>query len=252
MNRALIRRWITEYLDGEIGLADKAELERLMAQDPEIRNEYRELRQIGLMLGSMPEVTVHSHRFRQRVADALDDGERSYFTPQRAFSAAMLVVLGVIALSFTMFIYRENVISSAPQAPALEASRPAVLQGYRVSLHTSSSCENFLSRVLVENQLGMLDPSVMGTILAQTRVFDGSTCSGTDLLRPVRFAQAMPRKMTLVVTPAVATQMRQVAEELSGRNLPFNVASPDGTRVTFEEYLKVCGTGPLSLELHFR
>jgi hypothetical protein len=251
VNRALVKRLINEYLDGEIGLADKAELERLMAQDPEIRSEYRELRQIGLLLGSIPEVTVHSHRFRQRVADALDDGERVYFTPQRAFAAAMLVVLGVIALSFTMFIYRENVISSAPQGSTVEA-RPAELQGYHVSLHTASCAEDFLSRVLVENQLGMLDPSVMGTILAQTRVFDGSTCSGTDLLRPVHFAQAMPRKMTLVVTPAVATQMRQVAEELSGRNLPFNVASPDGTRVTFEEYLKVSGTGPLSLELHFR
>ena len=51
MNRALIRRWINEYLDGEIGLADKAELEQIMAAEPEVRREYMQLRRAGLLLG---------------------------------------------------------------------------------------------------------------------------------------------------------------------------------------------------------
>ena len=49
MNRAIIRRWINEYLDGEIGLADKVELERIMTDHPEVREEYGRLRRISLL-----------------------------------------------------------------------------------------------------------------------------------------------------------------------------------------------------------
>ena len=89
MNNNRIRRLINEYLDGEIGLADKAQLEQIMADNPRVRDEYERLRKMGSMLSLMPEVRVHPYKFRSRLNDAMSTERRGYFTPQRAFSAAL-------------------------------------------------------------------------------------------------------------------------------------------------------------------
>src|SRR5690606_24424933 len=72
VNRTKAKRWLNEYLDGEIGLADKAEFERLMAQDPELRREYEQMRRIGLLMSSGPEVEVHPSAFRAKLMERIE------------------------------------------------------------------------------------------------------------------------------------------------------------------------------------
>jgi hypothetical protein len=237
MNRALLKRLLNEYLDGEIGLADKVELERLMAADPDVRREYKELRQIGLLLGGMPEVNVHSFRFRERVQGALDTN-RGFVTPQRAFAGAMVVALVVISLSFSLLMLQQNALHGA--AVPIDAAREAAISSgdYVVSINSGVTAERYFSRLLLQHELGMIDPAVIGSVVQQTSVFEGASCS-EDALQPIHLANPGLHTVSLKVPPSVAVQMGKVAEELSGHQSPLGVYGSTGSRITLEEYLRL-------------
>ena len=255
MNRALVKRLINEYLDGEIGLADKAELERLMADDPQVRAEYKALRQIGLQLGTMPEIVPHRTRLRARVQHALDAQERTYFTPQRVFAGSMAVALIVIVVSFGMLVFQQGMLGKpilpAPTVPMqIEAKSPDFTPGAAVAvLDTWVDGNRFFSRLLLENQLGMLDGEVVHAVVSQTNILEGATCDngsleGVKLAYPVRVIQVS-------VSPAVAQQLSKVAEEVSGRSCPVTVTSANGTVTTLEQFLRA-STGLRSINLMVR
>lgn len=218
MNRKIISRWVNEYLDGEIGLADKAELEARMAANPELRQEYKELRQIGLLLGCVPEITVHPHRFRQRVRAVVDGSERSYFTAQRVFAVAMLVFLLIIGLTFSLFIYQQRMLGArlvpASTRPLLGPTplRPA----YNFTLDTHVSAERFFNRLLVESRLGMAEAGVLQVFAAQTQVFEGAVCQKGGGLNSTTFPQPLPTSLIVSVTPRQARALARLAQQLSG------------------------------------
>jgi len=252
VNRALLKRLLNEYLDGEIGLADKVELERLMAEDPEVRAEYKALRQIGLQLGTMPEIVPHKTRLRVRVQHALDAQSRTYFTPQRVFAGSMAVALVVIVLSFGMLVFQEGMLGKALPAPVtpVEAVSPEPPHGGTVGvLDTWVDGNRYFSRLLVENQLGMIDPSVLKTIVSQTNILEGAVCD-TNALDAVQLAFPV-RAIQVTATPAVAQQLRQVAEEVAGRECAISVTTEKGARVTLEQFLRG-SAGPRSITLMIR
>jgi hypothetical protein len=255
VNRALVKRLINEYLDGEIGLADKAELERLMAEDPRIRAEYKALRQIGLQLGTMPEIVPHKTRLRARVQHAIDAQSRTFFTPQRVFAGAMAVVLVVLSLSFGMLIFEQGVLGKpvipAPAVPMqVEAASPDFHPGEATAvLDTWVDGNRFFSRLLIENQLGMLDGEVLRTVLTQTNILEGATCDNNSL-EGVKLAYPV-RAIQLSASPAVAQQLSKVAEEVSGRSCPVTVRSDNGTQNTLEEFLRA-SAGPRTINLMLR
>ncbi len=238
MNRNIIRRWINEYLDGEIGLADKAELERMMAQDPALRKEYKDLRKIGLYLGSMPEVQVHPYRFRQRVLAAVD-GQRGYFTPQRAFAGAMLVFLIVITVTFGLFVYQQRMgmgkefIAGSAELNAANASRT----DYRFDLVTNVSAAEFLNRLALESQLGMNDRNLLGIFVTQTSVFEGAVCDPNGGLHPITFATRLPASLIVRVTPQQALGLAGIASELAGARLAPAATSSQGETIDLKSYI---------------
>ena len=192
MNRAIIRRWINEYLDGEIGLADKAELELIMAENPEIRQEYRELRRLSLYLSSMPEGTVHPSRFRQRVINALDAQEKTFFTPQRTFAGAMLVAMLVVAITFGLMLYNQAMQPGlvVPAEDMLTASE----QAYSLALETDTTAEAYFNRLLLETELGMVDNSLLQPFLTSTGVFEGAVCAKATASIRLSFRGDCPRR----------------------------------------------------------
>jgi hypothetical protein len=219
MNRATVRRWLNEYLDGEIGLADKAELERLMDQDPTIRQEYKELRQIGLLLGSMPEVNVHPYRFRAKMREALDANSRPYFTPQRSFTAAMLVFMLVITLSFSLVVYQQRMLGNSEVSLGTQPTEAAYVTGtnYDFVLNTGVRSDEFFNRVLLESSLGRDKYELLGVFLVQSQAFEGATCRGSNGMKPARFVSPIGRTMIVNVAPEQAQAMARLAEELNGQ-----------------------------------
>lgn len=222
---------INEYLDGEIGLADKAQLEQLMADNPRVRAEYERLRKLGTLIGLMPEVRVHPYRFRTRLGDALDSNHKGYFTPQRAFSAAMLVVLVVFVVTFGLFAYQQQIISGSSYVTGTTQTNEPVAAAapqYFV-MDTGVGAEQFFSRLALEHQLGMLDGRLMSAVSEQTGFFEGATCREGSPLAPLRFAEPLPRSVTLTLTAPQLGDLAGLAEELSG--YPARVSVPGATSV---------------------
>lgn len=254
MNR-LVDRWLNEYLDGEIGLADKAELERRMAADPELHRRYKQMREAGLLLSSMPEVSTHPYRFRQRMAEALE-GRESFITPQRAFAAAMLVALLIVTLSFSLLMFQSKMLgdpSSLPriQPPVRSEALPTGMRG-AVLIDSGVNATEFLSRLMVEDQLGMVESAALYAIVDQTDVLEHATCSD-DPLQPVRLAGPQLLFVQLEVAPSVALQLNQVAEGLTGRRDTLRVSTPEGGRIAFEDYLRRNpGRATIPVQLNFQ
>lgn len=239
MNRAIIRRWINEYLDGEIGLADKAELEQIMAENQEVRQEYRELRRLSLYLSSMPEGAVHPTRFRQRVLDALDEQERTFFTPQRAFAGAMLVAMLVVAITFGLILYNQVL---QPKFAALgENVVQAGEQAYSLSLDTRTTPEAFFNRLLLETQLGMVDRSLLTQFMSQTGIFEGAACRLEGGMNQVNFPRALPGVVRVQVTPRQALSLGKVAEGLTGLEANLVASDNEGTTIDFKDFIQYNG-----------
>lgn len=218
MNYNRIRRLINEYLDGEIGLADKAQLEEIMADNPRVREEYERLRRMGSLMGLVPEVRVHPYRFRAKLNAAMDGKQRSFFTPQRAFSAAMLVVTVVFVLTFGLYAYQQQVInrSTYVSTPAQVTQPAASAASETYVVQTGVGAEQFFSRLALEHQVGMLDERVLVSVMNQTRVYEGATCPSGATLAPLTFPRRLPRSVTLVLMPEELTALTGVAQELSG------------------------------------
>ena len=251
MNRAIIRRWINEYLDGEIGLADKAELELIMAENPEVRQEYRELRRLSLYLSGMPEGTVHSSRFRQRVFNSLDAQENTFFTPQRAFAGAMLVAMLVVAITFGLMLYNQVM------QPGMVVSADDVIVAselaYSLDLEVDTTAEAFFNRLLLETEIGMVDNSLLQPFLTSTGVFEGAVCSQKGGLNPVRFPRQLPATVRVKVTPRQALTLSKTAEGLSGRPADLAAFDSNGVAIDFKDFIQYNGgDNSVYLKLNFR
>lgn len=241
MNRTIIRRWLNEYLDGEIGLADKAEFEQIMLERPEVRREYKLLRRLGLLLGSLPEIAVHPYRFRQRVDAALDARNRVYFTPQRAFAAAMLVTLIVVALTFGLFMYQQQLLGNrgfvASPLPA-DVAAPGEVQ-YDLTLTVRTSPERFFDRLLLECDLDLLDRSVLEPFMLQAHIYEGAVCSREGGLTAVTFPAPLPKAVRAELTVGAVRQLAGLAEELSGKSAVISAEGRDGSSIDFEDFLQL-------------
>ncbi|MDQ3023574.1 MAG: hypothetical protein M3R04_04185 [bacterium] len=234
-----IKRLINDYLDGEIGLADKVELERLMAEDPEILREYKQLRRIGMQLSQMPEIRPHPVRLRAKVQEALDAQSRVFITPQRVFAGAMAVALVVIAVSFSLLVFQQRMLGQPVHVPSVSMESTPLLPdpgGSIATLDIAADCNLFFSRMLLEHELGMLSADVLGTVLSQTSVFEGSVCTDESMKR-VRL-QYPVIALPLRTTPAVAQQLSKLAEEVSGCPSPVSVQNATGRSISLEEYLR--------------
>ncbi|MCC7478836.1 hypothetical protein IT575_10305 [bacterium] len=246
MNRSLVKRWLNEYLDGEIGLADKAELERLMAENPQLREEYQRLRQLGLMLGNQPEISVHPSRFRARVSDALEEAQRPLFSPQRAFALAMVVALIVIGLSMSMLVYQQGMLGrsgtvSEAQPRASLAAMPE--QGHSLVIETGVGAERYFSRLLLSNQLGLIEASTIEPILSQTRVYEGAVCNSAanDPLFNLHFQRSLGQPVSIKTNAHVARSLGLLAQELSGRMPTLMVRSGETSSMPLEQFSSVYG-----------
>jgi len=239
VNRAIIRRWINEYLDGEIGLADKAELEQIMAESPEVRQEYRELRRLSLYLSSMPDGAVHPTRFRNRVLNALDEQERTFFTPQRAFAGAMLVAMLVVAITFGLMLY--NQVVQPKFATTGDNLVQAGEQSYSLSLDIRASAEDFFNRLLLETELGMVDHSLLTSFASQTGIFEGAACRLEGGMNQARFPRVLPAMVRIQVTPRQALSLGTVAEGLTGLEANLVASDGDGEIVDFKDFIQFNG-----------
>ena len=251
MNRAKVKNLLNEYLDGEIGLADKAELELIMSQDQEVHNAFREYRRIGMLMSSLPQVNVHPTAFRARVNDALDSRQRTFLTPQRAFAVSMLVTMLVIGLTFGLNIYQSAVFgtpgrSVSPVGSALEG---ASLVDSALVIDVAASPERFFERMLIEVQLGYLDQSLIATVSGQSTVYEGASCLNDGIGHVVQFSRPLSRQLPLSVNPAEAQQLGQLAEELTGSQ-PI-VETPSGN-LPLAQYLQGLPVSErVSLDLRF-
>jgi hypothetical protein len=246
---------INEYLDGEIGLADKAQLEQIMADNPRVRDEYERLRKMGSMLGLMPEVRVHPYKFRAKLNDAMSTERRGYFTPQRAFSAAMLVVLVVFVVTFGLFAYQQQIISGSSFITGPTQQNQPVAASYAGSqfvVDTGVSAEQFFSRLALEHQVGLLDSQLFTSVVHQTSVYEGARCADGEPLAPLRFARSLPRSYSLTLTPGQLSDLAGVAEELSG--YPARVVLPGGEAPLSGGQLTqhIAGLQTLTIQLQFK
>jgi len=215
LNRAIIRRLINDYLDGEIGLADKAELERLMVENPEIRQEYRELRRLSLHLNSMPEITVHPSRFRAKVLSAIDDRERLYFTPQRAFAGAMLVMFLVVGTMFGLMLVQlwyNTYMETGEPANTVVADE----HDYHVTLNVTATPEKFFNRLLQEYRVGYDNYRICDVFVQETNVFARARCLTNGGLESVEFPSNLPKTIKVNVTPNQVVALGRFTEGLTG------------------------------------
>jgi len=249
VNRAIIRRWINEYLDGEIGLADKAELERIMAENPEIHQQYKQLRRISLYLGSIPEGNVHPTRFRLRMQKALTKQEPAFFTPQRAFAGAMVVALVVVAITFGLMLFNQQTAEIiAPTADQQVATE----QTYCLALEANATPEEFFNRLLLETHLGMVDESLVQPFLGPAGVYEGAICTTGGGMECVKFARKLPAAVKVRVTPRQALTLGKIAEGLTGRETAMSVRDREGAQLSFKDFIQFNGDNVVQLEMHFR
>ena len=247
---------MNEYLDGEIGLADKAELERIMASEPEVRREYMQLRRLGLLLNSMPEVEVHPERFRRRVLETLDARTRPYFTPQRAFAAAMLVVALVVGITFSLLLYQQKllgnrlVVTSATTDEVVEAGE----QAYDLLLTAGTTPEAFFNRLLIECQLGMADHAVLTEVVLQTGIYEGAICSPQgDGLNALSFPAPLSKALRVQVTPRQALLLEGIADDLSGGHGYLSALGRDGSQMELQDFLQINDSGSrITLYINFK
>lgn len=238
MNKATIRRWINEYLDGEIGLADKSELEQIMAADPSVRAEYDKLRRISLALGAIPEVKVHPYRFRQNLNAAMDQGAGRYFSPQRVFSVSMLVVAAVMVLSFGLFAYQLNIqrnftFSTEPGTSSLEA-----VATVGILVEADVDIERFANRVLLETDLHMIDTSLVNTLVAQSKLFEGAVCGTGSGIDQIILQPGHSDHFTIKASPRLLAQINAIAKELSGSDAKVSITGQGGAVIPVPEFLE--------------
>ena len=217
-------------------MADKAELERLMAENPEIRQEYRELRRLSLHLNSMPEITVHPVRFRSKVMAALEDRERAYFTPQRAFSGAMIVMFLVVGTMFGLMLmqlkYNTDVKTGDGQKVIVADERDC-----QVALEVTTTPEKFFNRMLLEYKLGYDSQRICDVFVRETGVFNRSRCVTNGGMDSVAFPVALPKTIKVTMTPNQVLALSRFTEGLTGEPSTTNLVTMDGTKADITKLL---------------
>lgn len=251
------RSLLSAYLDGEIGLEDKRELEDALRSDPRLRDDYHNQRRMGLALSSaMPEVKVHPSRFRRRLADALDRRHSGLLTPQRAFTAAMAVSLVVVSITFGLFIYQQRMIGQGGFLPLGEAQllhQPQRAPQYSATLVVETTPEQFYNRLLLETQLGMFDPALAGRLLQQTGALEGAVCVEGLGLNSVVFPQRLPARSTARLSLDDLQRLQLAADGMTSRPNALAVTSSDGRLITQQDYLLSYPSGAqLPVELIFQ
>jgi hypothetical protein len=257
VKRNLYQRQLSEYLDGEIGLADKQAFEEQLRSDPALQAEYNAQRRLGMTLGSaLPEVQVHPQRFRARMAQAVEQQSRFYITPQRAFAGAMAVALVVVSLSFGLYIYREQLIGRGNGfvVSAGAQARPVRIQPvqYQATIIIEAAAEDFFNRLLLETQLGMADPELASQVLQQTGALEGATCIDSGGLRTTAFACKLPTRQRVVLTLAGAQRLKAVADGLTGNQAALALTSSAGLTTQHDYLLAHPAGAPLPVELIFQ
>lgn len=256
MKNSTYSRLLSEYLDGEIGLADKQLLEAALRSDAALQAEYAEKRRMGIALSTaIPQINVHPYRFRQRLAAALDQRGASFITPQRAFSSAMAIALVVVGITFGLFIYQERMIGHGTFISVGEAhsvsSRPSMPQ-HSATLVVEATAENFFNRMLIEARLGLLDPLIADQVVLQTGLLEGASCIDGQGLQMVVFPGQLPSNCRLNLSLAELQRLQIVADGLTGRNNPLALTS-NGMLITQQEYLLTYPAGArLPVELKFQ
>ena len=209
-----------------------------MAQDPELRQEYKELRKIGLLLGGMPEVSVHPYKFRQRLQHKLDRQELSFFSPQRVFAASMVVSLVIVCLSFGLFVFQQKEFGPASLVHSFNsASQTAV--GHQtvnaIALDTGIKAEQFFDRLALETGLGLLEPQLLGVFL-KARVYDGAICSNQGGLITTDFPVPLQQVYRVELYPRQVKDLANFAQGISG-NQPL--LTKQRQRLSLEMFLQM-------------
>jgi hypothetical protein len=248
VNRAKAKRWLNEYLDGEIGLADKGEFERMMAQDPELRQEYEALRKIGLLMSSGPEIEVNPTSFRARLMERIEPQQRYNFTPQRAFAGSMLVALLVVGLSFGQYIYGQVMNRNAKPAGTAVAGLTS-----ESSVHVNASAAQFLNATLLRAETGRNPEAarLVELLDQQTGLYDGATCSEGPAGHVYVFPRGLPNEISIRVEPSSLHELEAIIGQLAGRNSTPTVVQMDGSQLSLTEYSLLNPHGKFGLHITF-
>ncbi|MCB1188576.1 hypothetical protein KDL29_15550 [bacterium] len=250
MNRAKAKRWLNEYLDGEIGLADKAEFERLMAQDPELRREYEQMRRIGLLMSSGPEVEVHPSAFRAKLMERIEPQQRFNFTPQRAFAASMLVALIVVGLAFGQFIYGRAMDRPGVNNVGVASGFNGQDSSSEILINASSS--QFLNSTLqrAENGASRNAMQLVDQLDRQLGVFEGAVCAKGPNGYSYTFPGGLPTEFSIRADAASLTEIQAIAAGYPGSGSPA-IELADGSKVSVNEYAVNHPQGRIDLLIRF-
>lgn len=126
-NSRHISMQLSLYLDGRLEGEQRREIERLIEESEEIRNEFTQLKAMQSLLASrqpLPEDPFLAERVMNRIRDRAEDGDRAFAMPRRLVpvSAAFIAVLLTAAAVFTwlqreqIFNYVENTGTQMQQA----------------------------------------------------------------------------------------------------------------------------------------
>ncbi len=247
MNRLKAKRWLNEYLDGEIGLADKAEFERMMAQDPELRQEYEQLRKISLLMSSGPEVEVHPSAFRAKLMDRIVPQQRYNFTPQRAFAGSMLVALLVVTIAFFQYIYSRAVENNAGNVSVATAG---LTSESTISINASAS--QFLNATLqrVESGDSRAAQKLVEQIDRQAGLYEGAFCTKTASGNSYIFPGGLPGELNIRVDAMSLGEIQQIVSQYPGSSVAL-VDLADGSQLSLRDYGVIHPMGRIDLRITF-
>jgi hypothetical protein len=165
----------------------------------------------------------------------------------------MLVTLLVVLLSLSLLLYQEDMLGGARPVPAGQAAAVSSQRGHSFVLHSEVSSQRFFSRLLLQQQLGLCDSSVIEPFLTQTRIFEGAVCElGATGLDRVRFATATPATVSVRTTPEALQSFTQICAELGGSMPAVEVRASDGRALSLEQFIATYGSdSKISASLHF-
>ncbi|MEZ5337346.1 MAG: hypothetical protein R3F46_03700 [bacterium] len=248
MNRAKAKRWLNEYLDGEIGLADKAEFERMLAQDPELRREYEQLRRIGLLMSSGPEVEVHPHAFRAKLMERIEPQQRFNFTPQRAFAGSMLVALLVVGLAFGQYIY-SGAVGKRPGNVGVAYSG-SVASTSEILINASSS--QFLNSTLqrAERNESRYALQLVEQLDRQLGIYEGAACTRGSNGYTYHFPGGLPTELSIRADAASLMEIQAIAASYPGSG-STSVELADGSSLALNEFAVLHPQGRVELLIRF-
>ena len=109
--RERLRLWMMAALDGELGASDRAELDRVLASDPELAAEWKQMNEVKEM--------TTSYGYREPPDDVFRDFPKSVYNRVERGLAWILLTAGWVAL--TVFGIKEMFaeLFTDPDVPAI-------------------------------------------------------------------------------------------------------------------------------------